>query len=243
MEQMAFAQRIVGRDVSGAPLFCNGASGWAHVEAHRLLDAGRPEEGHRVLGAWVAGRDGAGSDWVHVQWHMAVFEIAVGRWSSAFDRFVREILPAVSAGEAHTDAPALLWRLSLTSPAGVQIPWAPVRDAAIEGLRGVSSPYVELHHLLALAGAGDASSLNQWRSSAARDDSSLCGHVLTRMADGLCAFAAQDYSRAAVTLAATAPRVSRLGGSHAQNQLFELISQEARWRAEGTSVFAIQRAA
>jgi hypothetical protein len=63
------------------------------------------------------------------------------------------------------------------------------------------------------------------------------------MADGLCAFAAQDYSRAAVTLAATAPRVSRLGGSRAQNQLFELISQEARWRAEGTSVFAIQRAA
>jgi hypothetical protein len=243
MEQMAFAERIVGRDVSGAPLFCDGAWGWAHVEAHRLLDAGRPEEGHRVLGAWLAGRDGAGSDWVHLQWHMAVFEIAVGRWTSASDRFVREILPAVSAGEAHTDAPALLWRLSLTSPAGVHIPWAPVRDAAIEGLRGVSSPYVELHHLLALAGAGDASSLNRWRSSAARDDSSLCGHVLTRMADGLCAFAAQDYSRAAVTLAATAPRVSRLGGSRAQNQLFELISQEARWRAEGTSVFASQLAA
>jgi hypothetical protein len=208
-----------------------------------LLDAGHPEEGHRVLGAWLAGRDGAGSDWVHLQWHMAVFEIAVGRWTSASDRFVREILPAVSAGEAHTDAPALLWRLSLTSTAGVQLPWGPVRDAAIEGLRRVSSAYVELHHLLALAGAGDASSLYQWRSSAARDDSSLCGHVLSRIADGLCAFAAQDYSRAAVTLAATAPRVSRLGGSRAQNQLFELISQEARWRAEGTSVFASPLAA
>jgi hypothetical protein len=63
------------------------------------------------------------------------------------------------------------------------------------------------------------------------------------MAEGLGAFATQDYSRAAVTLAAMAPQVSRLGGSRAQNQLFELISQEARWRAEGTSVFADQRAA
>jgi len=243
MELTAVVQRSVGRDASGSPLFCEGAFGWAHVEAHRLLDAGRVEEGHRVLGAWLAVHEGAGSDWVHVQWHMAVFEIAIGRWNSAFERFVREILPAVSAGEARTDAPGLLWRLSLTSPAGASIPWEPVRDAAVEGLGGMSSPYVELHHLLALAGAGDASSLDRWRRGRARDDSSLCGRVLTRMAEGLSAFAVQDYSHAAATLAAIVPRVSRLGGSHAQNQLFELISQEARWRAEGTSVFSIQRAA
>jgi len=153
------------------------------VEAHRLLDAGRPEEGHRVIGAWLATHEGTGSDWIHLQWHMAVFEIATGRWSSAFRRFARHILPAVSAGDAHTDAPSLLWRLSLASPGGVEIPWEPVRDAA------------------------------------------------------------QDYSRAAVTLSATAPQVSRLGGSRAQNELFEQISQEARSRAEGTSVFATQRAA
>jgi hypothetical protein len=57
------------------------------------------------------------------------------------------------------------------------------------------------------------------------------------MAEGLGSFVAQDYSRAAVTLAAMAPQISRLGGSRAQNELFELISQEARWRAEGTSVY------
>ena len=234
MEKTQVAQRIVGRDVSGSPLFCDGASGLAHVVAHHHLDAGRPEEGHRVLGAWLATHEGTGSDWTHLQWHMAVFEIATGRWISAFQRFVRHIQPAVSAGEAYTDAPSLLWRLSLTSPGRVEIPWEPVREAAIEGLRTPSSPYVELHHLLALAGAGDGSSINRWRST---------DHILTRMAEGLGAFVAQDYARAAVTLAATAPQISRLGGSRAQNELFELISQEARWRAEGTSVFADQRAA
>jgi len=243
MDQTQIADRIGARDVSGSPLFCEGASGWAHVEAHRLLDADRPEEGHRLLGAWLATHEGAGSDWIHLQWHMAVFEIATGRWSSAFRRFARQILPAVSAGDAYTDAPSLLWRLSLASPGGAEIPWEPVREAAIEGLRGANSSYVELHHLLALAGAGDGAAIQRWRSSPSRDASSLSGHVLTRMAEGLGAFAAEDYSHAAVTLAATAPHVSRLGGSRAQNQLFELISQEARWRAEGTSVFAGQRAA
>jgi hypothetical protein len=174
---------------------------------------------------------------------MAVFEIATGRWTSAFRRYARQILPAVSAGDAYTDAPSLLWRLSLASPGGVEIGWEPVCEAAIEGLRGINAPYVELHHLLALAGAGDGEAIRRWRSSRSRGGSSLSGHVLTRMAEGLGAFAAQDYSRSAVMLAATAPHVSRLGGSRAQNQLFELISQEARWRAEGTSVFAGQRAA
>jgi len=243
MERTQVAQRSVGRDVSGSPLFCDGASGLAHVMAHRLLDAGRPEEGHRVLGAWLATHEGAGSDWIHLQWHMAVFEIATGRWASAFHRFTRHILPTVAAGDAHTDAPSLLWRLSLASPGGMEIPWECVREPAIEGLRAVSSPYVALHHLLALAGAGDASSIHCWRSTRVRDGSSLSDRILTRMAEGLGAFAAQDYSRAAVKLTAAAPQVPRLGGSRAQNELFELISQEARWRAEGTSVFAEQRAA
>ena len=243
MEETQVVQRVVGRDASGSPLFCDGASGWAHVEAHRLLDAGRPEEGHRVLEAWLATHEGAGSDWIHLQWHMAVFEIATGRWASAFQRFARHILPAVSAGDAHTDAPSLSWRLSLASPGKAEIPWEPVREAAIEGLRGSNAPYVELHHLLALAGAGDVAAIKRWHLTRARDASSLSDRVLTRMAEGLDAFAAQDYSRAAVTLIKAVPQVSRLGGSRAQNQLFELISQEARWRAEGTSAFAAQRAA
>lgn len=243
METTQIPQRAVDRDVSGAPLFCEGAEGFAHVVAHRLLDAGRPEEGHRWLGAWLATHEGAGSDWLHLQWHMAVFELATGRWASAHRRCICEILPAVSAGDAHTDGPSLLWRLSLTGTGRVELPWEAVRDAAVEGVREPSSPYAELHHLLAFAGAGDGLSIASWRSSRGRDASSLCDHVLTRMAEGLGAFTAQDYAQAAVTLASAAPQVWRLGGSRAQNELFELISLEARWRAEGTSVFAGRRAA
>jgi hypothetical protein len=235
--------KIVAKDASAAPLFCDGALGFAHVMAHRLLDAGQPEGGRRILGRWLEGREGAGSDCAHVQWHMAVFEIATGRRASASERFSRHIEPAVRAGAAYTDGPSLLWRLSLASASMVALPWEAVRDAAVDGLQRPNDSYVELHHLLALAGAGDVDTMRRWLGRRAADAASRSDQVLTRMAQGLFAFAARDYSRAAVTLAATAPKISRLGGSRAQNELFELISREARWRAEGTSVFAGQRAA
>ena len=70
--------RTTSHDVSGFGVFSQGDAGEAHVMAHRTLDEGRHELGHRLLGAWLKRHDGAGSDWTHLQWHMAVFEIAVG---------------------------------------------------------------------------------------------------------------------------------------------------------------------
>ena len=104
--------RATSRDVSGFGVFSQGDAGDAHVMAHRMLDEERYELGHQLLGAWLDSHDGAGSDWTHLQWHMAVFEIAVGKWERAFARFEREILPvAISSDDALTDAPAMLWRL------------------------------------------------------------------------------------------------------------------------------------
>jgi hypothetical protein len=44
------------------------------------------------------------------------------------------------------------------------------------------------------------------------------------MGVGLRAFAADDYELASVVLATAAPKVSNLGGSHAQNLLFSEIA-------------------
>ena len=243
MENTRITREAASRDITGAPIFCDGARGRAHVMAHRLLDAGQAERGHRLLGDWLATHEGEGSDWAHLQWHMAVFEIATERWRSAFERFVHEVLPAVYEGEAYTDGPSLLWRLSLTSPGRVEIPWETVCGAALVRLAAADEPYVEAHHLLAFAGAGDASSIERWLSSRKPVDSLPSDHILTRMAEGLSAFARRDYGGAAQALASVAPRVSQLGGSRAQNELFTFICHDARWRAEGASSFAHQRAA
>ena len=229
--------RTTSRDVSGFGVFSHGDAGEAHVMAHRMLDEQRHELGHRLLGAWLNRNDGAGSDWTHLQWHMAVFEIAVGKWEAAFRRFEREILPvAIQSDDALTDAPAMLWRLWLNAPRPVDLAWEAVRATAARNLGKHGCPYVELHCLLALAGARDVEALDQWLrvKRHRRDEQTL---LLAQLAVGLRAFAAADYELAASVLDTAAQRVSELGGSHAQNQLFVEIADYC-WERARTKVAA-----
>jgi hypothetical protein len=57
------------------------------------------------------------------------------------------------------------------------------------------------------------------------------------MGVGLRAFAAEDYELSAVALASAVPKVSTLGGSHAQNQLFEQIA-DLSWERTHTMIRA-----
>ena len=225
------------RDISGYALFSAGDVGAAHVMAHRLLDAGQFSLGHKYLGEWLRTHQGSGSQWIHLHFHMAVFELAVGDWQAAFHRFHTNILPvAATTEDALTDAPAVLWRLSLTAPVDVEFPWQPLRARALACLQQPSDPFVELHNLLALAGAGDLDSLDHWLESHRFSGGSRSKYILKDMAVALRAFAAEDYALAASAFEILVPQVLELGGSRAQCQLFELIRQESLRRA-GSDVF------
>ena len=227
--------RARSHDVSGFGVFSQGDAGQAHVMAHRMLDEGRHELGHRLLGAWLEGRDRSGSDWTHLQWHMAIFEIAVGKWEAALNRFETHILPvATHTYDALTDGPAILWRLQLAAPGPVTLAWEPVHFTALHRLTHPSSPYVELHCLLALAGAADVEGLDRWlHGRRATEDPRA--KLLAQMGVGLRAFAAGDYELSALVLATAVPRVSELGGSHAQNLLFEDIAALSWTQAQTTT--------
>ena len=224
------------RDVSGFALFSAGEAGSAHVMAHRMLDHDRYDLGHQRLGSWLNGRSGAGSNWVHLQWHMAVFELALGYWEAAFARFQEHILPVVATTEdALTDAPALLWRLSLAARVPVELPWEPVRMTALARMRRPSTPYIEVHNLLALAGAGDLTSLDRWlqrQPPAARSRSEV---LVGRMAVALRAYTAGDYGQATTVLANVVPYIAEVGGSRAQNQLFKQLEQASRRKAAASN--------
>jgi hypothetical protein len=224
--------RTQSRDISGFGVFSHGDAGQAHVMAHRMLDEARYELGHRLLGAWLDRHRGSGSDWTHLQWHMAVFEIAVGQWEAALARFEREIMPvATSSDDALTDAPAMLWRLRLTAPRDVALPWEELRATAVRNLGRHQCPYVELHCLLALAGARDIETLDEWLR-VKRHSKDGRTKLLAKFAVGLRAFAASDFGLAAAALAEVVARISELGGSHAQNLLFEEITEHCWHRAQ-----------
>ncbi len=213
------------RDRDGFAIFAGGEEGAAHEMAHRLHDAGRYAEGRAWLGAWLEGRDGSGSLWTHLQWHMMVFELGTGDWEAARRRFEAEILPvAATSDDALTDAPAALWRLALAAPKGADaaLPWEAVRQRAVAHLETRQKPFVALHHLLVLAGAADVASLDAWLASASRA-TRLEDYLLGRVALGLRAYAVGDRPHAAELLAAVMPRLHLLGGSHAQRELFREI--------------------
>lgn len=233
--------QIQFRDIAGFPAFSSGQGGQAHVLAHRMLDAGQNRAGFQLLGSWLDGRLGTGSQWIHLQWHMAVFELAVGRKDAALTRFMEHLLPAVVSGEdALTDGPALLWRISLAASAPVELPWDSVRAGALARMRRPAEPYVELHNLLALAGAGDLASLDKWLANHRQDRQSPSNAIILRMGRGLRAFAARDHSLAIAMLAEGVPGVPVLGGSHGQNLLFGAILLEARRRAGSSNNFPVR---
>ena len=219
-------------DCSGYAIFSDGELGAMHVMAHRLLDENQFESGHAILKAWLAGRTGAGKRWVHIQWHMAIFEMALADWDGALERFRQHILPAVvNSNDALTDAPAFLWRLSLGSPGKDMLPWYAVRDRALLALRDRCSPFVTMHNLLALAGAGDLDNLDIWVDRRDQSEATASTRAVSLFAKAIRWFAGGDYARAADAFDRFAPSVNTVGGSRAQNDLFTCLLSAARQRA------------
>jgi hypothetical protein len=217
------ASRI--HDISGYEIFGHGATGEAHALAHQMLDSGQLRLGHRLLGQWLADRSGYGSDWVHLHFHMAIFELALGEWHQAYARFRKEVLPAAATStDALTDAPALLWRIAITAPKPVVLPWQPLRQAALAGMQRADKPFVQIHHLLALAGAGDTASIVGWLRAGREVPSARQDRIVERVALACCALAARAYRQASDLLQGILPDIPLIGGSHAQNQLFDQLS-------------------
>jgi hypothetical protein len=225
------------QDTSGYTIFSSGDVGAAHAMAHRMLDEGKFELGHALLASWLDGRTGSGSEWVHLQFHMAVFELELGLWGAAYARFVEHLLPAAVSGEALTDAPATAWRLALSDNFGGFVPWGEVRAAAARRLAHLDDPYVELHHVLAFAGADDLHNLESWIESRERRARSRADRLVLRFGRAMAAYASGDVAAAATGLAEVVPYVSEIGGSRAQNELFGQLEQAVRRQRD--SVIAV----
>jgi hypothetical protein len=209
------------KDGSGYVVFSDGDIGSAHVMAHRLLDTGDIALGRDRLGQWLDGREGSGSDWAHIQFHMAVFELEAGDWNAAHARFLEEVLPiAAATNDALTDAPALAWRLALRARTGQgrDLPWAPLHRTALGTLERESDPFVELHNLLALAGAGDTLSLDRWLRR--RRGKTASFNPVVQMGKALRDVTLRRSRRAADRLRDVVPEIPTIGGSGAQNALF-----------------------
>jgi hypothetical protein len=241
---IATARTSPAVDVSGYEIFNQGPSGKAHALAHQLTDTAQWQRGRHLLGSWLDSQSGEGSDWIHLQFHMAIFELALNDWDSAHRRFLRGILPAAaSTAQALTDAPALLWRLALSAPATVKLPWQPIRRTALAHLYETNNPFVQLHHLMALAGARDTDSIALWLGKIPAFSTAGEQWILKRFAQAMLALSRDECATATNRLHRILPGLPLIGGSRAQNQLFDRLAIWTASQAGNASCASVQRRA
>ena len=236
--RLAEARRLAERSLALRPT--NAVA--AHSEAHVFFETGDAAGGGTFLGPWLQGFDSRAPYHVHLSWHQALFELALGRYQQALDLYEADIRPAVVANmiTVLNDSAALLWRWSLYSGSTPPVPPQEVRDLAAPAATRPGPAFRDAHAALAFAVASDEISMghmiDRLRGLADQGDA-LAGEVTLPLVQGIDAFAHGAYDEAVRLMAPLfdTPRLdqlARIGGSHAQREVFEDTMLEAYLRAE-----------
>ena len=209
----------------------------SHTMAHIYYETGDAEGGARFLDDWLVGYDPANQLYTHNHWHLALFELAAGNFERVIDLYDRVIKPEVSTSPALgtiADAASLLWRYHLSEPAGAELPWERLSGWASDVFAKPGMVWADAHCMVAWTAVNDQGRLGrlveELRERVA-GGKVYAGAMLPRLGEAFQAFAAGDWGRAADEFEVLAPEVIRLGGSHAQRDVFEETRIEANARA------------
>jgi tetratricopeptide (TPR) repeat protein len=215
------------------PLDC-----WAqHAVAHVMEMQGRAEDGVR----WMVSRE---PDWsgednsfkVHNWWHLALFNLELGRKDEALALYDGPIRAQPSGFALDTvDASALLWRLHLS---GLHLGdrWQELATAWEAHADGGSYAFNDWHAVMAFLGAGrdrdvERVSAQLRRNSAERSEAAgWARNIGLPLVEGFAAFWRGDYAAATERLYAARHIVNAFGGSHAQRDVIDWTLTEAAVR-------------
>lgn len=209
-----------------------------HAVAHVMDMTGRSGDGV----SWLAGRD---AGWrhcnnfgYHIWWHLALFHLDRGEIDAVLRLYDEEIR------KDHTDdyrdisnGASLLARLEFE---GIDVGdrWEELAALSENRVEDGCVVFADLHYLLALNGAGrelaGRKMLATMREAATRrigDMGAVAAEAGAPAAEGLFAFAHGDYAAAYARLAEAHPAMPKIGGSHAQRDVFDRLTIEAALRA------------
>jgi tetratricopeptide (TPR) repeat protein len=212
---------------------------WAHhALAHVMLTQGRIREGHEFLADVSDSWSGLNSFMVtHNWWHQALFALELdlhGEVLALYERQVWGVAKEYSQDEVN--AISLLARLEL---AGVDVGnrWQDIADYLLAHVADQVLPFLDMQYLYGLARAGrpEAELLMRNIESHAAAAPSWSAHAWQRVcvpaSRGLLAHARGDWQRAVDALGEALPRMTEIGGSHAQRDLFSQLHLDALVRS------------
>ena len=217
---------------------------WAqHALAHVMLGSGRVREGVEFLGeaqkTWV---DLNSFMYTHNWWHKALFHISLGDEAAVFDAYdnhVWGIEPDYSQDQV--GAVSLLARMEV---AGMDVGgrWEDVARHMKGRATDTIQPFLTLQYLYGLARADYAEAdrlmqaIEDRAANATTFDRLVWQEVALPAARGILAHARGNHAEAVRWLTIANPRMTEIGGSHAQRDLFGQLLLDAHLKAGNWAV-------
>ena len=197
----------------------------SHSVAHVFFETGDPDGGSDFLGDWLDGYDRRGPFNVHLSWHQALFQLATGRPENAVSLYEGHIRPSVIQKNFGSlqDAASLMWRMKVYGD-GEPGPWNEVLEIARPAAENPGPAFRDAHAALAFAAGGHTDEMGKLISgldAMAGEGNALSREVMLPLAKGVEAFANGAYDDAADNLDGLVDQLARIGGSHAQREVFE----------------------
>jgi tetratricopeptide (TPR) repeat protein len=198
----------------------------AHALGHVLYETGDADGGAAFLDPWIGAYDRTAQLFGHLSWHLALFELAAGNVERVIELYEQNVGPRASKLAPLgilADSASLLWRCNLYDT-GARCDWEEVRALAARAFPRTGITFTDVHAALTYAAVGDQESLDrlvgELRTRAA-EGKLPAGEGVIDLIRGIAAFARHDHEEAVRLLEPVADQVIRIGGSHAQREVFE----------------------
>jgi hypothetical protein len=210
------ARATIERSLARYPRNAHGA----HIRAHVYYEAGEREAGLAYLQDWWRDYPRESLLHCHVTWHIALWQLALGRREAAWHLYRTHLRPGASTGppiNTLSDCASFLLRAEMAGEAREPELWGELSRYATQWYPSPGIAFADVHGALAHAFAGDAAALARIVERAkgpARD-------VVAPLARAFAAFSHSDWAAAGAELKAIMSSHERIGGSRAQRDLIE----------------------
>ena len=213
------SRRLSERSLAQYPGNANASHNIAHV-CYETVDN---DGGVALLTDWLGGYDRRAPFHCHLAWHLALFELQRGRPARSLAIYEQDIAPSSNPRLAMIDGSALLWRFGLYDYERGPLPWRPLAELATR----VTRPgfiFGDVHAALAYASAGDRAALSALTAGLEALHAKghpIAGTVALPLVRGVAAYVDGDFAGALALMESVDSEIHRVGGSHAQWELFE----------------------
>jgi hypothetical protein len=198
----------------------------AHGLSHAMFEQGDMEAGRQFLSQWMPAHERQSFLHGHLAWHVALTALDGGDTGGALAIYEQHIKPAdrpYPPLNIFTDGASLLWRLSLAGQTGLEPHW---RDMAAYGEKyfpQAGAHFADVHYALAGAMVGSDALAARMAQLEDREAAGRLapGRSAIELCRGIKAFADGDNEDAIRRLEPAIAELARIGGSHAQRELWE----------------------